>query len=930
MKNRLLISTFCLFSCFQLAAQSQETPQIINFTKETYQAYNQNWAITQAPNDNMLFANSAGLLEFDGVTWRRYPLPHGQIARSIAIGKDGRIFTGAFGEFGFWKRNVSGALAYESLTHLIKDEVMEKEEIWHILPLEDAVLFQSFSAIYLYDYEKILPLKPSGNVRFAQKINGRILLPLIHQGLFELQNKAGFKLLPGTESLTDMTVVFLLPYQEDNMLIGTANNGIFLYQNEKLIPWNARLQDKLKTNQLNKGVRLSNGNFAFGTILNGVYLVDANGNLLYHINQQNGLQNNTVLSLFEDRANNLWVGMDKGIDLIEINSPLIFFKDKNGNIGSVYTAAVRENELLIGSNQGLFIKPRQRSDTNRFRLISGSQGQVWEIKEFDGQFIIGHNDGTFVLKNNHLESISEVSGGWVTLRHPQKPDILIQGTYAGLVVFTKDARGNWQFSHQIEGLGFDEPIKKMQFDADGSLWAANPYRGLYRIELDDQLQSITSLYSFTAADGLPSDYKIDIARIGNQVIIRSKQQFFTFDTQREALVPLTHIRGVELPEGEFHIKGGENGAWFQIYQHQIVYHERDNQLTFDLPLVPDFESIVAIDKGNYLFGLDDGYAIFDPGNERHNAQRKRVPAVRIAAIQSASKRTQHFYNTQMRAPQLAAKENNIHFKFSQPVFTINPKFSFKLEGFETDWSPWQSSPEKEYNRLPPGKYTFMVRSNLSDEIAQFTFTIKTPWYQSWWALVLYIIAFGMGIWLVERWNLHRLERQRLQLEQEKEKQLEEERIKTTNEKLQLDLINKSKELANSTMTLVKKNELLMKIKEEIRNVKSSPDGRSSNKSYQRLLHLIDTNISSEEDWQLFETNFNQVHEQFLKRLKTEYPDLTPGDLRLAAYLKMNLTSKEIAPLLNISIRSVENKRYRLRKKLNLAEEDNLTEFMLQY
>jgi DNA-binding NarL/FixJ family response regulator len=81
---------------------------------------------------------------------------------------------------------------------------------------------------------------------------------------------------------------------------------------------------------------------------------------------------------------------------------------------------------------------------------------------------------------------------------------------------------------------------------------------------------------------------------------------------------------------------------------------------------------------------------------------------------------------------------------------------------------------------------------------------------------------------------------------------------------------------------------------------------------------------------VFEMNFNQVHEQFFKKLKADFPELTPGDLKLAAYLKMNLSSKEIAPLLNISIRSVENKRYRLRRKLNLEEEENLTEFMLRY
>lgn len=97
-----------------------------------------------------------------------------------------------------------------------------------------------------------------------------------------------------------------------------------------------------------------------------------------------------------------------------------------------------------------------------------------------------------------------------------------------------------------------------------------------------------------------------------------------------------------------------------------------------------------------------------------------------------------------------------------------------------------------------------------------------------------------------------------------------------------------------------------------------------------MIRQIDGHLSSEEDWDVFKANFNQLHDQFFKRLKEEYPELTPGDLRLAAYLKMNLSSKEVAPLLNISLRGVENKRYRLRRKLQLEPEANLAEFLMQY
>lgn len=79
---------------------------------------------------------------------------------------------------------------------------------------------------------------------------------------------------------------------------------------------------------------------------------------------------------------------------------------------------------------------------------------------------------------------------------------------------------------------------------------------------------------------------------------------------------------------------------------------------------------------------------------------------------------------------------------------------------------------------------------------------------------------------------------------------------------------------------------------------------------------------------MFKEAFDNADKDFLKKIKAAHPSLTPSDLKLCAYLRLNLTSKEIAPMLNISIRSVEIKRYRLRKKLNLLHDDGLVNYIL--
>ncbi len=914
-------------------SQAQEIPRIINFSKDQYQARNQNWSITQTPELLMLFGNSAGLLEFNGSMWATWPLPHQQTVRAVACDAKGTIFTGAFGEFGYWTRQ-NNQLTYHSLSAGLSDGIANREEFWHIFIKNDLVFFQSFSVIYCFDYQQVRRLAPPGNIMFMQQIGERLLLPVIGRGIFELQHNNGFEFVSGSEMLADKAIVCLLPFGKDGFLAGTANDGIFEYDGERFQSWSSEAQKVLKINQLNKGIRLRDGRFAFGTILNGVYIVSAEGRLLHHINQRNGLQNNTVLALHEDRAHNLWIGLDKGIDLLELSSPLTLFRDKNGVVGTVYAAVLFDNQLFVGSNQGVFVRPwpTQPATEMPFRLIPGTQGQVWQLQVFDNQMIIGHNNGTFCLEQGgKLHKISDVTGGWVTLRHPRQPDVLLQGTYTGLTIFRKDKQGRWGLAHRIAG--FNEPIKKMVFDEAGYVWVVNPNRGLYRLQLDAALENIQSLYAFSQADGLSSEYKIDLKQVNDRILIKSGATFLVFNSQTLRLEPAADMPYLTAPDNQhFELKQGLHDDYFQIYNDKVAVWSAGQRTVFNLSLAPDFESIMLLDSHTYLLGMDDGYALLNREPLANAAVHLRPPPLLITGVQvfDPRRRDTSFVATPSGL-RFVARQNNIRFYFSQPVFVQPPRYSFMLVGYPGDeWSEWQSQSFKEYNRLPPGTYTFRVRSNLTKEIAELNFIIRTHWYQTWWAALLYMIVLVAAMWLVERWNRRRLENQRIKLEQEKEKQLEEQRIKAVNERLQLDIISKSKELANSTMSLVQKNEILLKIKEEIQSLRAASDGKVLGKQYQRLLHLIDTNISSEQDWQVFETNFNQVHESFFKKLKAEFPDLTPGDLKLAAYLKMNLSSKEIAPLLNISIRSVENKRYRLRKKLHLAEEDNLMDFMLQY
>ena len=928
---------------------AQEVPRTLNFTKNDYHAQNQNWSIGQSPDGEMFFGNGDNLLRFDGVDWSKMPLPNKQIIRSVASDSRSRIYVGGFAEFGFFEKNAFGTLEYTSLSKNLTFEKVKKEEIWHIVVTPQAVYFQSFSTIYIFDYQQVTVLNPPDNIMFLRPVNGRLILPVIAKGLYELTPDKTFRFIEGSGFLAKKIVSTILPFGNGGLLIGTARDGIFVLDNQKFKEWATSAQALSRDFQLNKGVQLTNGNYAFGTILNGVYLLRPDGSTIYHINKENGLQNNTVLSMHEDRAQNLWLGLDKGIDLVDLTVPITFFQDRSGKIGSVYAAAVFNRQLFVGTNQGLFYKTDGSAEN--FKLLNGTQGQVWDVQKIGNQLFIGHNTGSFMLnENNILTKISDITGGWCLIKAPSvyspnsasktSNDIFLQGTYTGIAIYRKDANGRWFFLKKIND--FAEPTKKIAFDESGNLWAINAYHQLFRLKINENMKNVPEKGVYT--EGPPSmkigaTVKYDFSKIGEDLYFKADDGYYLFDNMKGRFQKLSNNQ--VLTDAAFsnrvsnHLDnakwaGGTDKDLVKIHTDFVEIHADSNQTTrLRLKLIPDYETVLSLDSSRYLFGLDDGYAIFNKKNTPNTAAFSPKPIIRLFAKDGA---VFNFYpsdsakNTLQLPPQYRALRIDV----ALPFFTDGARFSYFLTGQSTDWSILESATSHEFANLTAGKHAFRLKNDITNVETVIEFEILPYLYETIWAKIAYLLALIGVVFLLFKFHKIQLDNQRLRIEAAMLRELEQERIKVDNERLHLDNINKSQELANSTMGIIRKNEILIDIKEQLDGLKSEHGARFPEKNYKKLSEMIETNLSSEENWRIFEKNFNEVHEDFLKRLNAEFTDLTPGDLKLAAYLRMNLTSKEISPLLYISIRGVENKRYRLRKKLNLHEEDNLSEFILKY
>ena len=913
---------FFIFSTDSLTAQ--EVPKVLNFTKSDYHAQNQNWMIAQSPADEMFFGNGEGLLRYDGAFWQNFSLPNKQIVRSVACDNRGRVFVGGFAEFGFWEQDIDGLMAYTSLSKRVKNgqikkEKTDKEEIWNIIVHRNKVYFQSFSTIYCFDESEVTVLSPAGSIMFLHNVNGRLLFQVIEKGLYELTDDNDFRFIEKSNFLVGKIVSTIVSASPDSYLVGTSRDGIFKFENNLFTIWNTPTQHFFKDFQLNKGLRLASGNFAFGTILNGIFILQPDGSLLSRINKENGLQNNTVISMLEDRAHNLWLGLDKGIDLVDLNTPLKFFQDRSGKTGAVYAAAFYNDNFYIGTNQGVFYRKKGQNTEGVFQLVNGTQGQIWDLKVFDNQLLCGQNNGTCIIRaDNSIAKVYEGGGGWYTIRSPSTPDFLIQGTYTGIVIFKKNGIGQWSFYKKMDG--YSEPTKKIGFDKKGNLWAINAYNQLFKLRLSTDFDLTDSVRSMK----LPTGDKVDFDLVGNEILFKSGNHFYTFNSNENGFRenpnnPPAYCKLREM-----------NGDLLKIYNDYVEINHFDKQKSrFRLKLIPDYETVVAIDSSHYLFGMDDGYAIFDRRAEQPAATYKPRPIIRLGAKDG---RIFSFYptNKNKNAVQLPPQYRELRVDFALPFYTDLPKFQYLLTEHSADWSLPESAPSREFANLSTGKHIFRLKNDITDEETQIEFEILPHWYERTLAKVFYLaILFGL-VFLLQTYHQRQLREQRQKFEAEKQRELAQQQIQTDNEKLHFEVFNKSKELANSTMSIIRKNEILMEIKDELGDIKNELGARFPEKHYSHLKHIIDVNLTSEENWKVFEENFNGVHQDFLQRLKHDFPDLTPGDLRLAAYLRMNLSSKEISPLLYISVRGVENKRYRLRKKMGLSEEANLTEFVMNF
>ncbi len=918
-------------------------PSVRHFKKDSYRAATQNWGVACNEDRIAFFANNEGVLIFDSEKWTLIHNHNRTNVRSLWFDpEENAVYAGSTNELG--KITAGEGCDRIVYTSLLDSLGITTSEIWNIGRVNGKLFFQDDRHVYILWERGVRTFGFDAPVLCSEVVDDRLYVFAGGVGCMRL-NSGKFETVPGTEDLKDRRVCSILKRDDGTgrLRFVTRRHGVFVLEDGRLseekYPFSDRLKESIAYTAAAEG-----DNIAFGTVTDGVFICNLRSGEWYNLNSRSGLGNNTVLGIGFDGGGNIWATLDNGISYIDLSAPERKLFGDNDIYGTGYAACIWKSRLYLGTNQGLFVTDYPLRTDSGYRRCGSRIGQVWDLSVRDGSLFCCHDAGIDIMYPDGSESHIPLNGTW-KLENPGVPGLLVGCTYGQFFTLRKNADGKWAFSGFISGA--DDASKAFCFDIDGRMWLAHWVKGLFRLTFNGSFTEVISNEYFSERDGFPTSFNNFPNITCGKVLFSTEGGFYRYDSSLGKAVPVDSLNHrfnfTPVATRLYKTTGGDD--FYSSGKIQALGYRNDagaytidsltiRYLAEKRPL--GFECTLCMDDGKILLNTEDGFSIISTDAVKNRKTESSPLIIRNITAVSGSKEKTVFENLSSRPPErlvLAPDENTLRFTYRMVEYRMKDAvtYSCMMEGYDSDWSLSGNSCTKEYTRLPYGAHRFRVMAYniLTGESGETAvdFYIKYPWYLTKWAFAIYVVLFGVFVFCLYVLARKAYEARISEISRRKEKEMQEKQMKN-------ELRNKANDLATSTMNLIRKNEGLIDIQESLnRAEKMLHSGEKPEKIIEVIGEMrdsIDSNIRHDDDWKKFERNFDIVYDEYLTRLGKTFPELTVSDKKLCAYLKMGLSSKEIAPLLNLTFRSVEMTRYRLRKKLDLTREQNLTDFLQRF
>lgn len=921
--------------------------QGLSFESFVYQGGTQNWQIQQSEEGWLYIANNKGLLEFDGYTWSLYPMKDQKVRSLRFVGN--KIYAGGSNQFGYFKKSDMGLFVFKSLSDQLNKAW--KGDVWNIFFTNNDICILDDYHVYVYQDDKYKKTITSAyKIDCSALINNRIYIGTPNGVAYLDLSSSKFIYLHSDEAqntlLKNKKIVEILPYK-GQMLVVTAYSGIYRLSSNSCEPFHSVADNFLGKNQL-FCADIQGDRLALGSVQNGLFLVDLNRLDGYEVfNQNNILKNNTVLSCFFDKDRNLWLGLDNGISYVNLDDFISPLFAKESPIGTGYCSSFYNNTLYLGTNQGLY----ELDNKGNFTLVKGGEGQIISLNVYDGLLFCCGDNGILVISPTEKYKIN-ISGTGSIEPVMDEENKLIAITYFGLKIIEKKS-GKWQYANDVKGF-VGSCSGSIQLKSKNRYWQANSGDNFVNeFVLDEKLENV-QIKSYKLGANKVSSYNV-INIIDGAAVVCTTNGLYKFSETDNKFIPfgeLETLLGGKADYQYLHVDKMRN-IWFKTGETlQLLPYSNSyiNNKKYDVGLeslmVEGDESILMKDSVSAVIGTYNGFSLIRIDKL---PQLEGPSQVYIRRIMTSKDNKVVSYGNTKKMLELPYTLNSVNINWG--AFNMSHHgivlFSYRLVGLDNDWSIATNNNTKEYTNLREGEYTFEVRTIINGKEQKIlntdrvTFRILPPWYRSKWAYSLYFILLAISLYAIYHMVIRKKERiikekkkmlelQRLSME-EKTRLQDQKIYELEKEKLTVDLQYKTQEMTGYILDISRKNEMFDKIKKDAESTLKLIDNKGDMNAIRRkvsdFIININNNLKHDESFDVFKSNFDIIHKDFFKILESKYPQLTKKDKVLCAYIKMDLVSKEIAPLLNISIRGVEINRYNLRKKMGLNRSVNLSEFL---
>lgn len=955
-----LIKLLCLTLVMSLsvpAARADWGNFIVNFDKQVPGKRAQIWQIAPLDGRWTYFAGTNGMLEFDGAQWTVWPMQNGQDVRSVMPSqKLGRVYVGGINEYGYYEPSASGELTYHCMSDTLSPDLRYVGNVWGIHEADGVIYFQSDDRVVKCQDGRYTAIRTEGLKIDCSCVTKDVLYVGTNQGVWVVVGDTFFR-LPGAKELQSMRIRSIVPYRE-GVLVATAYHGLY-YCNGSCQHLLTGAEEFMRSNEV-FCMAEQDDKVALGTIHKGIVLIDLSTGEMRLFNESNGLSDNTVLSLAFDPSGQLWAGLDSGIDYVWLNLPFTNLYSRPRSYGAGYAVAECDGRLYLGTNRGLYYTSSSSiTDSSPSTIVSveGCSGQVWDLCTIGGDLLCLHDRGVFVIDGTRATRITDITGAWTLQAVEGRTDRMWVGAYDGLYLLER-ADSSWRKVSKVDGV--NDSFRQFEQESERVLWLYGTDH-VTRFTLGDDLLRVESVREYYEADGFPCGRQMRVVKVMGQVAFATPRGFYRYNPTSDRMEPWAAIDSLMGGPREWVCTVEQSGRLFALGPNELCIVPVDPVLSPEsasittLPHmvvepVTGYETLTVLNDSLLAIPHEAGFALLHIPQQREEPRSDGLLHIRSMHLSYPKDSLVYADNFLGRKPQLTIDYalGSVRIAYGLPLMSATDDVRFRYRLNDENWSEPSTVQSKEWSGLHEGEYVFEVKATLPDgteSTDSLAFRILPPWYRSPVAYTAYVMLVLLLLWLVQRLEgsrvnraMHRVEAEKereleqMEYEYEQERQRREQQItQLEKEKLEHDLQHKSQELLNLMINFTRKNEVLAEIKTDILRISASLRGESARENKRQLLLInnkIDANMQSDEVLKRIEEQFDLIHNNFMKRLQERHPNLSTNERMMCAYLKMDLSTKEIAPLLNMSVRGVETMRYRLRKKFGLDRNDSLTEYLM--